>query len=87
MDMQKIDVVGLGASTLDMFTVVERFPETREVQKAGDMLLDGGGPVATALVTLAKLGAATAMIATKFAGCCAPWIRLMDPPSEWPMSR
>jgi len=62
MEIQKIDVVGLGASTLDMFTVVERFPETREVQKAGDMLLDGGGPVATALVTLAKLGASTAMI-------------------------
>lgn len=62
MEVRKLDVVGLGASTLDVFTVVERFPETREVQKAGDMLLDGGGPVATALVTLARLGAATAMI-------------------------
>jgi sulfofructose kinase len=57
-----IDVVGIGVSTLDMFTVVDTFPTTREVQKAVTMVLDGGGPVATAMVTLAKLGANTVMI-------------------------
>jgi sulfofructose kinase len=57
-----IDVVGIGVSTLDMFTVVEAFPTKREVQKAVAMVLDGGGPVATAMVTLAKLGASTVMI-------------------------
>ncbi|CUH95051.1 hypothetical protein P22_1120 [Propionispora sp. 2/2-37] len=59
---KNFDVVGLGVSTLDMFTVVEKFPATREVQKAVDMILDGGGPVATALVALARLGAQTAML-------------------------
>lgn len=59
---KKIDVVGIGVSTLDMFTVVEAFPTKREVQKAVAMVLDGGGPVATAMVTLAKLGASTVMI-------------------------
>lgn len=57
-----VDVVGVGVSTLDMFTVVDTFPATREVQKAVTMVLDGGGPVATAMVTLAKLGANTVMI-------------------------
>jgi sulfofructose kinase len=57
-----IDVVGIGVSTLDMFTVVDAFPTKREVQKAVAMVLDGGGPVATAMVTLAKLGASTVMI-------------------------
>ena len=57
-----IDVVGIGVSTLDMFTVVDAFPTIREVQKAVAMVLDGGGPVATAMVTLAKLGANTVMI-------------------------
>jgi len=57
-----IDVVGIGVSTLDMFTVVDKFPTTREVQKAVAMVLDGGGPVATAMATLAKLGTNTVMI-------------------------
>lgn len=59
---KNIDVVGIGVSTLDMFTAVDAFPTTREVQKAAGMVLDGGGPVATAIVTLAKLGAKTVMI-------------------------
>ena len=60
--IKKFDVVGIGVSTLDMFTVVKAFPTAREVQKAAAMVLDGGGPVATAMVTLARLGAKTAMI-------------------------
>lgn len=56
------DVVGLGVSTLDIFTVVESFPTEREVQQAISMVIDGGGPVATAMVTLSRLGASAAMI-------------------------
>lgn len=59
---KRLDVVGIGVSTLDMFTVVESFPTKREVQKAVTMVLDGGGPVATAMITLSKLGASTVMI-------------------------
>lgn len=56
------DVVGLGVSTLDLFMVVEEFPTGEEVQRAAGSLLQGGGPVATAMVTLSRLGCPTAMI-------------------------
>jgi sulfofructose kinase len=60
--MSKIDVLGLGVSTIDILSIVEHFPSQREVQRATDMTIQGGGPVATALVTLARLGATAAMI-------------------------
>lgn len=59
---ENIEVVGIGASTLDIFTVVDAFPATREVRKTSAMVIDGGGPVATAMVTLAKLGVRSTMI-------------------------
>lgn len=63
MNLQKpIDIAGLGVSTIDFFNVVDHFPGKEEVQKAERIDLDGGGPVATAIVTAARLGAKTAMI-------------------------
>lgn len=56
------DVVGLGVTTLDLFTVVEKFPSCRQVERAVSMTTDGGGPVATALVALARLGGKAAML-------------------------
>jgi sulfofructose kinase len=56
------DVVGLGVSTLDLVMVVAELPGQELVQRAYDSVLEGGGPVATAMVTLARLGARTAMI-------------------------
>ena len=56
------DVVGLGVSTLDLFMVVDEFPGSELVQRAHSSLLQGGGPVATAMVALSKLGCRTAMI-------------------------
>lgn len=58
------DVVGIGASTVDVLTVVKHYPDHEGVQKAITTTLQGGGPVATALVALAKLGARTAMMDT-----------------------
>ncbi len=61
--MNKIyDVIGLGVSTLDFLNVVDHFPDKEEVQKSISSTTQGGGPVATAIVTLARLGAKTAMI-------------------------
>lgn len=57
-----IDIVGIGASTLDRFIVVDHFPTGREVQQAISSTIDGGGPVATALATAGKYGARTVMI-------------------------
>lgn len=56
------DVVGLGVSTLDLLMVVDDFPCGETVQRAHESVLAGGGPVATAMVTLARLGARTAVI-------------------------
>ena len=57
-----IDIVGIGASTLDRFIVVDHFPTGREVQQAVSSTTDGGGPVATALATAGKYGSRTVMI-------------------------
>ena len=56
------DIVGIGVSTLDILTIVKKFPEGDSVQKAVDAKFQGGGPVATALVTAAKLGSKVMMI-------------------------
>jgi sugar/nucleoside kinase (ribokinase family) len=59
---RKFDVVGLGVSTLDLLLLVDELPGRECVQQARDYSLQGGGPVATAMVALARLGSRTAMI-------------------------
>lgn len=59
---QPFDVVGLGVSTLDLLMPVEQFPGGESVERAAGSLLEGGGPVATALVCLSRLGSRAAMI-------------------------
>jgi sulfofructose kinase len=56
------DVIGLGVSTVDLLNVVDHFPKKEEVQKSFFSTMQGGGPVATAMVTLARLGANAVMI-------------------------
>lgn len=56
------DVIGLGVSTVDLLNVVDHFPDKEEVQKSLFSTMQGGGPIATAIVTLARLGANTAML-------------------------
>lgn len=58
----RFDVLGLGASTVDILSLVDHFPASEEVQQAHQVAIQGGGPVATALVTLARLGARTTML-------------------------
>ena len=62
MNETQIDVIGLGASTMDVLTLVEHFPKQREVQQALSTVIQGGGPVATALVAISRLGGRSAMI-------------------------
>jgi sulfofructose kinase len=57
-----LDVIGLGASTIDFLTLVDHLPAEDEVLRALEISVQGGGPVATAIVTLARLGARAAMI-------------------------
>ncbi|QXE92225.1 carbohydrate kinase [Geomonas subterranea] len=58
----KYDVVGLGVCTMDLLMVVDELPGGELVQRAHASALAGGGPVATALVALARLGARAAML-------------------------
>lgn len=58
----QFDVIGLGVSTLDILSLVEAFPSGDGVQRASAVAVQGGGPVSTAIVTAAALGARTAMI-------------------------
>src|SRR5512140_1375886 len=60
--MQAFDVVGLCASTVDILALVDHLPAEDENMGALEISVQGGGPVATAIVTLARLGARTAMI-------------------------
>ena len=49
-------VVGLGQCSLDLLGRVEDFPAVDQKVEISEILTQGGGPVATALVTLARLG-------------------------------
>ena len=57
-----MDIVGLGLATIDIMALVPRLPGRDEVFQAGRILLEGGGPVATALVAAARLGVSTAYL-------------------------
>ena len=59
---KKYDVIGIGASTIDIINVVDHFPAEEEVQKSYENIVQGGGPVATAIVALARLGSKVMMI-------------------------
>jgi sugar/nucleoside kinase (ribokinase family) len=60
--LSQVDIVGLGMATVDIMTLVPRLPHRDEVYRARSILLEGGGPVATALVAAARLGASTAYL-------------------------
>ena len=62
--MTQIDVAGLCASTVDILSLVDHLPAEDENLRALDITMQGGGPVATAMVTLARLGASAAMMDT-----------------------
>ena len=62
MSVGHVDIVGLGLATIDIMTLVPRLPARDEVFQARRILLEGGGPVATALVATARLGASNAYL-------------------------
>jgi sulfofructose kinase len=49
-------VVGIGQCSWDYLAIVEHFPSIDTKAEVSDWVEQGGGPVATALVTLARLG-------------------------------
>jgi len=59
---RRLDVVGLGFSSVDYLGIVPRLPTIDEGAPLLDFTQQGGGPVAQALVALARLGAATGFV-------------------------
>lgn len=57
-------VVGVGLATVDYLCVMERIPRPDEKGVVRRMEIQGGGPAATALVTLQRFGAPTALYST-----------------------
>ncbi len=55
--MKKYDVLGLGLATLDILAQTPRLPKSNDCFPITALEMQGGGPVATALVALARLGA------------------------------
>lgn len=49
-------VAGIGQAAKDTIIIVDKYPEYGLKKRAIDIKIDGGGPVATALYTLSKLG-------------------------------
>ncbi|MBI3990788.1 MAG: carbohydrate kinase family protein, partial [Candidatus Omnitrophica bacterium] len=58
----KFDVIGLGCCSTDFLGVVPAHPPIDVKMQLLDFSQQGGGPVATALVTLARLGCSTGFI-------------------------
>jgi sulfofructose kinase len=56
------EVIGLGQCALDLLGRVPAYPEVDQKTELSDFQVQGGGPVATALVTLARLGVPTAFL-------------------------
>lgn len=62
MATKRLDIMGLGVSTVDMLMLVDHLPAEEEILRADGLSVQGGGPVASAIVAAARLGARTAMI-------------------------
>jgi sulfofructose kinase len=61
--MKSFDVVGVGYSSVDYLGIVDKYPPPADVKMPmSQFTKQGGGPVATALVALARLGARTAFV-------------------------
>lgn len=54
-------VVGIGQASLDILGIIPKFPDQDEKCELSDLSIQGGGPVATALVALRRLGVSTSI--------------------------
>ena len=63
--MTPIQIAGLGLTTIDILLRMESMPTWEGGGNMDEIRLDGGGPVGTALVAAARLGASTGFIGTR----------------------
>jgi sulfofructose kinase len=60
--VRRFDAVGVGYTALDYLGIVPRFPEEDTKLELRKLLIQGGGPTATALVTVRRLGLSASFI-------------------------
>ena len=60
-EMQTLDALGIGVAVRDITVRLDPFPDADAKVRARDLAESGGGPIPTALVTLARLGRACAL--------------------------
>ena len=61
--MEKFDVIGVGLAALDYLGIVDEYPPPADKKvRMSQFTVQGGGPVATALAALSRLGAKTAFV-------------------------
>lgn len=60
----QIDIVGVGLASLDILIRTDELPSWGHGVRLNQIVINGGGPVATALVTAQRLGSQTAIITT-----------------------
>ncbi|MEW5925433.1 MAG: PfkB family carbohydrate kinase [Candidatus Zixiibacteriota bacterium] len=58
-----LDCLGLGIAPLDLLLQIEKYPAPGAKIDAANMTIQGGGPIPTAMVTLARLGMKPGLIA------------------------
>jgi ribokinase len=61
-DRKGFDVIGLGSCAVDLLGIIPSFPKPDTKNKMIRLIQQGGGPVGTALVTLARLGAKVSFV-------------------------
>ncbi|MFC1561523.1 carbohydrate kinase family protein, partial [candidate division KSB1 bacterium] len=61
-ERKKFDVIGIGVSAVDIINLVDTFPSGEGAIQSTETVIQGGGPVATAMVACARLGMRTAMV-------------------------
>ncbi|HVO76549.1 MAG TPA: PfkB family carbohydrate kinase, partial [Candidatus Bathyarchaeia archaeon] len=59
---ERFDVVGVGYTALDYLGIVPRAPRENTKLEMNDFLIQGGGPTATAMVALKRLGMKTSYV-------------------------
>lgn len=57
-----LDVIGVGQCSLDYLGFIDSYPEEDAKKEFTDLLIQGGGPVATALAALTRLGRTTSFV-------------------------
>ena len=57
-----VEIVGFGQCCLDYLALTDEYPAEDRKAEFGELLIQGGGPVATALVCLSRLGRTTSLI-------------------------